>query len=298
MKIKPLLGILLLIAAALPLPAIPQDSDADAAEPPPRYDVEIVVFKNLQVPQSREFVLPVTAPARDERMLDLGSAESAAAAAELGYEILPSSEFRLTDEVARLVESPRYELLAHAAWRQPGLELKQAMPVWIRGGTIFGQEYQSIDSRPGLLGRQSGADGTDGDAGSFSFDAQSLETLQQQLREQQDQQPHRGLHEFEGKITVALSRYLHAYADLVLRRPRLVEDEPPSNPIQSQFLAARAADTRILNNHRLREHRRMRSKHLHYLDSPEFALLILITPYEAPEGADVLPAAGDTGASG
>ena len=27
----------------------------------------------------------------------------------------------------------------------------------------------------------------------------------------------------------------------------------------------------------------MRSKNLHYLDNPEFALLILITPYEAPE---------------
>ena len=42
-------------------------------------------------------------------------------------------------------------------------------------------------------------------------------------------------------------------------------------------------DTRILNNHSLKERRRMRSKKLHYLDSPEFSMLILITPYEAPE---------------
>ena len=27
----------------------------------------------------------------------------------------------------------------------------------------------------------------------------------------------------------------------------------------------------------------MRSKNLHYLDNPEFSMLILITPYEAPE---------------
>jgi hypothetical protein len=27
----------------------------------------------------------------------------------------------------------------------------------------------------------------------------------------------------------------------------------------------------------------MRSKTLHYLDSPEFAMLILITPYKVPE---------------
>lgn len=289
MKIKPFLGILLLVASIAPPAATAQDSDADTAEPPPRYDVEIVVFKNIQVPSSREFVLPVTAPARDERMLDLAAPQSAKMAAELDYEILPSSELRLLDEVARLVESPRYELLLHVAWRQPGLELEQAIPVWLRGGTIFGQEYQSIDSRPGLLGKAP-AEGSGAET-AYSFDAQNADSLQQQLRDQQNQTTHRGLHEFEGKITVALSRYLHTYADLVLRRPRLLADELESNPIQQQTLAMRTADTRILNNHRLREHRRMRSKHLHYLDSPEFALLVLITPYEAPEGVDSTPAA-------
>ncbi len=300
MKIKSAPGILLLLAALAPATAPAQDSGAtvDGAEPLTRYDVEIVVFKNLQVPSSREFVLPVTAPARDERLLDLSSPESVAAAAQLDYQILPSSEFRLIDEVARLVESPRYELLLHVAWRQPGLELGAAMPVWIRGGKIFGQEYQSIDSRPGLPGKLPGADPAVGDETTYSFDAQSLDSLQQQLREQQGQPGRQGLYEFEGKITVALSRYLHTYTDLVLRRPRLVDDDPASEQVQEPYSATRAADTRILNNHRLREHRRMRSKHLHYLDNPEFAMLILITPYEATAGADAVPAAAAAGAGG
>ena len=63
------------------------------------------------------------------------------------------------------------------------------------------------------------------------------------------------------------------------RRPRLSIDTVSSNTPQDQYLAAYSADTRILNNHALKEHRRMRSKILHYLDNPEFALLILITPY-------------------
>jgi hypothetical protein len=33
----------------------------------------------------------------------------------------------------------------------------------------------------------------------------------------------------------------------------------------------------------------MRSKNLHYLDNPEFALLILITPYEVPEDLEEAP---------
>ena len=51
----------------------------------------------------------------------------------------------------------------------------------------------------------------------------------------------------------------------------------------SQLGTALQSDTRILNNHSLKERRRMRSNVLHYLDSPEFSMLVLITPYEAPE---------------
>ena len=92
-----------------------------------------------------------------------------------------------------------------------------------------------------------------------------------------------------GKITIALSRYLHTYTDLVLRRPRLTVDQERRNVAQDQYLAAYAADTHILNNHSLKEHRRMRSKTLHYLDSPEFAILLLITPSEVPEIIEETP---------
>ena len=77
----------------------------------------------------------------------------------------------------------------------------------------------------------------------------------------------------------------------MLRRPRLSADSLPSNAASERYLAAYAADTRILNNHSLREHRRMRSRNLHYLDNPEFSLLILITPYEKP-AEEELPATG------
>jgi hypothetical protein len=123
----------------------------------------------------------------------------------------------------------------------------------------------------------------------FAFDEQSLESLELQLLEQQAKQQHQGLYELEGKITIALSRYLHTYTDLVLRRPRLTVDSKQRNVAQDRYLAAYSADTRILNNHRLKEHRRMRSKNLHYLDNPEFALLILITPYEVPEDFEEAP---------
>ena len=274
----------LALAMLLPGIGLAQTTAATEAEVIPRYDVEIIVFKNTQVPTSKEFILPVSSPGKGDKFLDLSSPKSIAAAGAKGYELIPAAEFRLLDIVTRLVESSRYELLLHTAWRQPGLERDQVMPVWIRGGRIYGNEYTSIDNQieflesiPQLNSNQPNEDQD------FAFDEQTLESLELQLLEQQSKKQHQGLYELEGKITVALSRYLHTYTDLVLRRPRLTVDPKLRNAAQDSYLAAYSADTRILNNHSLREHRRMRSKNLHYLDNPEFALLILITPYEVPE---------------
>ena len=74
-----------------------------------RYDVEIILFRNVKVPNSREFVLPASSPGRTENMLDLSSSASLEAAREKGYEVLAGEEFRLLDLMARLIASPRYE---------------------------------------------------------------------------------------------------------------------------------------------------------------------------------------------
>jgi hypothetical protein len=287
--------ICLLLAGLLPAVVSAQSDSTAEAEIIPRYDVEIVLFKNVRVPRSREFVLPASSPGKPEKMLDLSSEESIEAAREEGYELLSADDYRLLDIVARLVESPRYELLLHAGWRQPGLERDKVMPVWIKGGRIYGGEYTSIDSRIEMMAdmaREAAA--AEGAERNFEFDEQTLESQEQQLLEQQAAMPvHGGLYELEGKISIALSRYLHAFTDLVLRKPRLTTDPELRNAATDAFLAANAADTRILNNHHLREQRRMRSKNLHYLDSPEFGMLILITPYEAAEDVEEALPEGD-----
>jgi hypothetical protein len=280
------------LALVMLLPGIAQAQSTSASEVEeiPRYDVEIIIFRNVKAPKSKEFILPVSSPGKGEKFFDISSASSVAEMQVEGYELLPTDEFRLIDVVTRLIESSRYELLLHAAWRQPGLERGKALPVWIKGGRIYGNEYTSIDNQieflesiPQLNPEQQNEEQT------VAFDEQTLESLELQLLEQQAKQQHQGLYELEGKITIALSRYLHTYTDLVLRRPRLTVDPNQRNLAQDRYLAAYSADTRILNNHRLKEHRRMRSKNLHYLDNPEFALLILITPYEVPEYFEEAP---------
>lgn len=277
----------LLVLAAIVSGAGLAQSETSAEAP--RYDVEVIIFKNIQVPKSREFVLPVSSPGKDEKMLVLSSASSVRAANKLGYEIISGDQYRLTDVANKLVESSRYELLLHTAWRQPGLEQERALPIWVRGGRVYGNEYTSIDSQMEFLESMPRADGINADGTNYEFDEQTLESIELQLLEQQGTQRHQGLYELEGKITIGLSRYLHAHTDLVFRRPRLSIDPETTNSPQQRALAAYSADTLILNNHILRERRRMRSKNLHYLDSPEFAMLILITPYEIPQDVAEVP---------
>lgn len=286
---------LLLLAGLLPGIVLSQTVGTADEVIIPRYDVEIVLFKNLKVPHSREFVLPASSPSRPENMLDLSSMASVEAARELGYDLLAVDELRLLELVDRLVESTRYELLLHAAWRQPGLEREQVLPVWVKGGRIYGNEYMSIDSQIGMIDNlaksQSSEDATER---SSEGDEQTLESQELQMLELQTMQAQEGLYELEGKITIVLSRYLHTFTDLVLRRPRLTADPALENAATKAYLAAHAADTRILNNHHLKEHRRMRSKNLHYIDSPEFGMLILITAFEVAEGFEEAPIEPET----
>ncbi len=275
---------LLILFALLPGTSLAQSTDSGEAELIPRYDVEIIVFKNIKVPRGREFVLPVSSPGKDDANFDLSSAESIKTGRENGYELLTDADFRLVDEATRLVESSRYELLLHTAWRQPGLERERVLPIWIKGGRIYGNEYTSIDSNIDVFdGNQSDVMQTETEATNYEFDEQTLESQKLLLLDQQKTQQHSGLYELEGKITIVLSRYLHTYVDLVLRRPRLSADPLLDNAAEAEYLAAHLADTRILNNHPLSEHRRMRSKNLHYIDNPEFGMLVIITRYEVPE---------------
>jgi len=303
MKIKRCL-IPLTIASLLPALILAAD------EPEIRfYDVEVIIFKNDMGPKSEEYILPVSSPRFDDDILDLSSPPSIEAARQKLFEIIPTEELRLNEQVISIVKSDRYSLLAHAGWRQPGLEKEQVMSIWIKGGRVYSDEYTSIDNhidldamlKADIFSLEDPADQTEttlaetdqtlSDQASSEPTASAIpasETteqdplLQAQIENADTKSP--GLYELEGKITITLARYLHTNADLVLRKPRLTIEEPALDEIEvNQLSAENQSDTRILNNHSLKESRRMRSNTLHYLDSPELSMLVLITPYEAPE---------------
>jgi len=240
------------------------------------YDVEVVIFKNDKGPKGHESILPESSPRIEGDVLNMSSAASIKAAREKSYNIIPVDDMQLTETVLKIVDSERYSLLAHVAWRQPGVEKDQALPIWIKGGRVYGEEFISIDNQidSELLAKTEYLS---------SQNTSALPTTDSSNNENPGYTSGSRLYELEGTITVGLSRYLHTYADLVLRKPRLTVDPSIEVSGLDQSVIENLPDTRILNNHSLKERRRMRSNKLHYLDSPEFSMLILITPYEPPE---------------
>ncbi len=274
--------LLTVVAPSLAGSILAGKAQAQDSDPIRHYEVEIVLYKNTNVPKSKEYTLPISSPIKDDEILDFSSPSSIEVAKEQQYVVVPETELQLTDIAKRITRSSRYELLKHFAWRQPGLDKSQVLPVWIKAGRRYGNEFISIDDQIVLLKENQAVDDVDNlnsiDVAQNSLDEPGITEAAAPLTKAKIS----GLYEVEGEITVALSRYLHVYTDLVLRKPRRSLDSLLETAGSDPLLYENLADARILDNHRLKEHRRMRSETLHYLDSPELSMLILITPYEVP----------------
>jgi len=168
------------------------------------------------------------------------------------FEPLSPEEQQLVAERTELERSRGFRILYHQAWMQPVPGRDSVIPIRIRGGEQYGQ------------------------------------------------QP-----ELQGYIDLYVERYLHLVTDLQLVRYaqtdnpfRLIDEgvstgpdalEPfPGLSLDGQPPRMETAGITQANNRyyvatesvRLQQRRRMRSSELHYLDNPEFGLLVLITPIE------------------
>lgn len=162
---------------------------------------------------------------------------------------LPLRDGDLVEARQLLDNSERYEVLQHVIWQQPGLAAADAVPVRIHGGTDYSLQYPER-MEPRL---EVGEDGT-------IVEIPGPDRLEQ----------------LDGTVRVELGRYLHVYTDLVLRKPVVIERIDPETQQPEQ--------TAALLDVPMEEHRRMRSRELHYIDHPLLGVLVQITPVETDGG--------------
>lgn len=174
---------------------------------------------------------------------DLFEAESPVVA----FAQLPSAQ-RLLDGPARSIRrSSLYRLLVHQAWLQPVVEENEALPILIQGGKRYDDTF-----------------------------------------------------ELDGTITLSRSRFLHLETDLWYTQfsalqPGATEANQFTSPLDGSLAIAPDLRNRYpavaewLSNrnqytpvhaHKLNQSRRMRSSTMHFIDHPQFGLLIRTERYE------------------
>ena len=168
------------------------------------------------------------------------------------FRLLPTTESNLAFALPLLDQSSRYQVLQHIVWQQPGLDDTIAVPVRIHGGIDYSEQFPERENPPqGVSENESTA-------------APTAPRLLKQL---------------DGTIKIVLRRYLHIYTDLIFRKPVTTEYEQSDG---------QTVQVTSLTNFRVRLHRRMRSRELHYLDHPLLGILVQITPIEKSETESVL----------
>lgn len=79
-----------------------------------------------------------------------------------------------------------------------------------------------------------------------------------------------------GTVKIVLERYLHLYTDLVYHKPgSMIHTGISITPASNSVPAVSPTEDFVI-----KEHRRMRSKELHYIDHPLVGILIKIVPVE------------------
>jgi hypothetical protein len=282
----------LLLALGLPQAAQAQTAGAPPAATENRwYDVELLIFKYSNPEEftsenwPERWSLPDTANTVDIDNIDTQY--------RTDFQKLETSSFG--EMQGKLDKSVRYEVLNYSAWRQRGLNSEQAVGVHIRAG----RRYQS--SAPVAAGAEFGL---------FEEGFVEQDLLPEvTIRRYTETEAKTGnlIYELEGDVKIVLSRYLHVYTDLLLlepvtltpateqrpgnatagvRDPRAAysiawaPQEPQTSAANGDAVSENNGVLETLHGFNIKDHRRMRSGELHYIDHPLLGILIQVKPVE------------------
>lgn len=292
---------------------------AGAAEDRTLYDVEVVLFENLDVRAAgnERWQPRIVVPGFDgAATFERGPARTdAMAALPRGFRELPREQAQLGDSVERLEASERYRVIRHLLWRQPGLEAGDAMPLRFHAGdpvTVrvpepafaapsLGPADPEANEQADSGATRAGDGSTDphADGGTTPDTPFGSGMLAPRMREV-------SVYPLDGTIRLVVSRYVHVHVDLyytatvdwreeAARSPEGAgtpggtapdgsesRRDPAASPSGTRI--ARGPDGRAMLTYPFVQQRRMRSGELHYLDHPVLGMLVLVTPRGEDDG--------------
>ena len=250
-----------LLAAILSAGASAAPAADSTASDAPRdwYQVEVIIFHqsdDANIHSSE--VWPTNPPPPDfSDFAALRPADSGTKGSLVPFQEVPPSERQLGGAEATLERSSVYKPLLHVAWRQPGYPQDQAPAVRI-----------PIETLP--LGMSPSAD-----SGTTSQPPASGDNTAPPQGQPDNAAP---LPQLSGYMRVYRERYLHFQVNLRYR-PDAAADTDQGYQYNSEGYFEAAKPVVVM-----KQHRRMRSGELHYLDNPALGVLVKIIPIQAPAG--------------
>ena len=226
------------------------------------YDVEIVIIENTTDEQKNSENWPLQVNlTQAEKTVQLGQPVLSEWLPKdidlnLSYKILNPRNYHLTEQVEKITESKTQRVIFHTAWRQPGLDKNQALPIYFK---------REIAAQP------------------IVEDNESSDITLNNDETSSTQKPNSSPSILEGILRVTLSRYLHLEAELTLRNkiPEMVKSDNPFSLLDNEKVRSEMQEQGVI--HLKQKRRRIRSSELHYIDHPVLGILINITRYEKPE---------------
>ncbi|MCK4950355.1 MAG: hypothetical protein KAS48_00950 [Gammaproteobacteria bacterium] len=269
-------------------------------EPVPWYQIELIVFEYTNTKNvGTEIWQQQPGNPKQDLSLELMDSKTMLEKSVIPdpYLLLDPEELQLTREYNLLRSSPQRNPVLHVAWRQPANSKNESIPIRIHGGKLYSIQPES--------GETSTPDASEG-FGNFLGNILGNENIGNQVDEPGDNSSKATedlLEQIEGTIKISRARYLHVWTDLIYRIPSAdIENISYNTNSQDTYLQemdtmnsyASNADFDTINtnqdaysqplaNFRLQDHRRMRSKELHYIDHPLFGVIVIAMPYELPE---------------
>lgn len=231
------------------------------------YDIEVVIIENFTDEAKNSEIWPLQVNLiQPEKTVQLGEpvrSEWLPKDVDLraSYKVLGTKHYQLTGAVKKISESKTQRVIFHTAWRQPGLDKNQALPIHFKREILPAPVIENTIQNENNL--------TQNIETTSSFKTTDNKPLRSSI--------------LEGLLRVTLARYLHLEAELTYQNKipeisdsgnpfAMLDDENERNEIQKQGVI-----------HLKQKRRRIRSNELHYVDHPVLGILIRITPYEKAE---------------
>lgn len=257
--------------------AIAQD---DSDEPPPRLEVEYVIFAVAEDAVIGDETYP-----DDPGLPSLEEAIKAGSEEARDADMRSATPDRLSDIASTLDESDQFRVLLHEAWQVPGLDREDARPLRI------------------FLDERDPSSETTGSAAESPARFQDEHLIDTESRGRGDSTGDSNVdvaRPLDGTLKIYLNRYHHVAADLLFN-PEAGQEQPDAeqrareraNRIEAllagqmdidEFGEREAAQSERFLGYRLMESRRINTGKLHYIDHPRFGVIVRID--ERPDDSD------------